>query len=109
MNAKFKINENESKEPHFNFVVNGESQGHGETYASMQMCEKGIAAVRENCKLVEQYDLRTTKNGKFYFVLKGKNGEIIFTSKFRNTEIERERGMKLLMEFGYVAELVVKS
>lgn len=102
----FKVRENEAKEPHFKFVVDGDSEGTGETYASLQMCKKGIESVRSNCKLLSQYDLRTTKNGKFYFVLKGKNGEIIYTSKFKSTEIERERGMQLLMEFGDTAPVV---
>jgi len=102
----FKVTTNDKHEPHFAFVVENANEGHGENYSSQEMCDKGIASVRENCKNINQYELRTAENGKFYFVLKAKNGEIIYTGKLQKTEIQRERGIELLMQFGPTAEVI---
>lgn len=102
----FQIKKNEEGYPHFAFVVDGDNEGHGETYATQQMCDKGIASVRANCKKPELYEDRITTKGKFYFVLKAENGEIIYTGKSRKTEIERDRSKELLMHFGETCEVL---
>ncbi len=67
-------------------------------YASKRNALTGINAVIKNAPLERRYDIRQTKDGRWYFNLKAANGKIIATSTFFKTREELEEVKKRLKE-----------
>jgi uncharacterized protein YegP (UPF0339 family) len=52
-----------------------------EAYKRKQSALNGIASVKKNAKRRDNFEKRTAKNGKHYFVLLADNGEIVGQSQ----------------------------
>ena len=80
----------------FKFVLkagNHETILSSERYASKQSAENGIVSVRTNASKDSQYERKTSKDDKPYFVLKAANSEIIGTSEMYATSAAAEKGI----------------
>ena len=79
---------------HFNLKAqNGKVVLSSEMYTQKRGAKKGIASVKANAK-EEQFDRRTSENGKPYFVLLAKNKKVIGTSEMYNYNDSRENGIR---------------
>jgi hypothetical protein len=67
-------------------------------YTSLQSCENGAFSVTENSRYDSRFERLQSKDGKFYFTLKGQNGEIIGTSEMYEAEAGRENGIRAVKE-----------
>lgn len=75
---------------------NGQDILSSEGYATKANCLKGIESVRKNATEIDQYVLKTSKDGKVYFNLKASNGQVIGTSEMYNSEEARNKGVASL-------------
>jgi uncharacterized protein YegP (UPF0339 family) len=85
-----------SKDKQFKFVLkaaNAEIILTSETYRSKSSAQSGIASVQANCKSDARYELKNSKNGKFFFNLKAANHQIIGTSEMYESERARANGI----------------
>lgn len=85
-----------SKDSQFKFVLkaaNSEIILTSELYKTKGSAENGIASVRANCATEARYELKNSKNGKFFFNLKAANHQIIGTSEMYESEAAREVGI----------------
>ena len=70
---------------------NGEKILTSEHYTTKDKCLQGIASVKTNAAIDRQYEDHTSKDGRYYFVLKG-GTEVIGTSEMYNSTGGREKG-----------------
>lgn len=92
-----------SKDDQFKFVLkaaNSEIILTSELYQTRSSAEGGIASVRANCETDARYELKNSKNGKFFFNLKAANHQIIGTSEMYESERAREVGINSVMANG---------
>lgn len=85
-----------SKNSQYYFVLtagNGEPILSGETYTTMQACKDGIASVKVNSQIDEQYKRYKSKDDQRYFVLEAKNGEPLWRSEMYTTQEARDNGI----------------
>ena len=80
-----------------------------ENYKSKQSALKGIESVKKNCQLDKRYELKVSKNGKFFFNIKASNGQVVGTSTFFKTEEERAAAIELLKKEGPKAEVIQQT
>lgn len=64
-----------------------------ERYTTRASALNGIAAVRANAAHDERYDLRISRGGEPYFVLRSGNNEVIGTSEMYSSTAARARGI----------------
>lgn len=57
-----------------------------EQYEAKASAENGIASVQKNSSDEARYEVKTAKDGRFYFNLKATNGQVIGTSQMYTTE-----------------------
>jgi uncharacterized protein YegP (UPF0339 family) len=94
MSSRFQLSK--SKDKRFKFVLkagNSETILTSELYQTKTSAKNGIESVRTNCKFAKRYDLKDSRNGKFYFNLKAANQQIIGTSEMYDSERAREKGI----------------
>ena len=94
MAAKFVLKE--SGKGKFRFALqapNGQVILTSETYASRDGAVNGIKSVRQNAGKDKNFDVRTGKSGKQYFVLKASNGEVIGQSQMYSSARSVPKGM----------------
>ena len=78
MASKFQIKSAKNGKFYFNLVAgNGETVLTSQMYASKATAKKGIASVQTNAKSQKQFEEKTNKAGKHYFVLKAKNHQVV--------------------------------
>ncbi len=65
----------------------------GESYASKVSALNGIASVRKNAGKDKNFEVRTAKSGKQYFVLKATNAEVIGQSQMYSSARSVPKGM----------------
>ena len=95
MNGCFLISRSTDEQFYFNLLAgNGERILTSELYPAKQAAHTGIASVKMNAPLDQQYARRTDAEGKSYFVLKAKNGEIIGKSESYSSTAATERGIQ---------------
>lgn len=95
MNGHFVISKSTDEQFYFNLLAgNGESILTSELYPAKQSAQTGIASVKMNASVDQQYDRRTDVEGKSYFVLKAKNGEIIGKSQSYSSLAASEGGIQ---------------
>ncbi|WP_415405700.1 YegP family protein [Sulfurovum sp. CS9] len=95
----FVLIKSEAKQP-FHFVLkaaNHETIFTSENYASKDGALNGIDSVKKNATDTENYEVRTAKNGKPYFILKAKNHQIIGQSQFYASEQSCKNGIESVM------------
>ncbi len=98
---KIIVKKSNAHEPYsFSFVDNyGASVIRSENYAAKRSALNGIASVKKNCVDDSRYEMKESKNGKFFFNLKALNGQIVATSTlFATEEIRNEAVLKLKSE-----------
>lgn len=92
--GKFILKKRANGEFQFNLKANNhETILTSEGYSSKAMCKNGIDSVRINSQEDNNYDKRTSINGKYYFNLKAANGEIIGTSELYERSFGRDNGI----------------
>jgi uncharacterized protein YegP (UPF0339 family) len=94
MAAKFVLKK--SGKNKFTFTLkapNGQVILTSEAYASKESALKGIASVRKNAARDKNFEVRTAKSGKQYFVLKASNGEVIGQSQMYSSPRSVPRGI----------------
>lgn len=92
--GKFVITKRANGEFQFSLKAgNGQEILASEGYKTKDACENGIASVKKNSQDDSKYDLKKSKNDKFYFNLKATNGQIIGTSEMYETEAACKNGM----------------
>ena len=72
---------------------NGEIILASEGYKTKRSCENGIACIKKNGKSNKQFEGKTAKNGKSYFVLKAKNHQVVGKSEMYNSVKSMENGI----------------
>ena len=102
------LKESQAKEPFsFSFVDDADKAVvKSENYTAKKSALNGIESVKKNCANDGRYELKESKNGKFFFNLKASNGQIVGTSALYASEAERAEAMALLKKEGPDAELV---
>jgi uncharacterized protein len=99
-----------TKDNQFRFVLkaaNSEIVLTSEMYPTKASAENGIASVRANCRTDARYELKNSKNGKYYFNLKAANHEIIGSSEMYDSEKGRDTGIASMKANG--ATMTVKD
>ena len=123
MAARFEIKQAKNGEYVFNlYATNGQAiAAGGETYASVDSCEKGVESVRKNCAVhVEdqtvsgcealahpKYELYKDKAGEFRFRLKASNGELIAVREGYKSKASAKNGMASIGRNAPAAPVVV--
>jgi uncharacterized protein YegP (UPF0339 family) len=80
--SKYEVQRNVKGEWYFRLKAsNGEIVLTSESYENKTGVTKGIDSVKLNATDRENFEIRDSKDGKTYFVLKAKNGEIIGMSE----------------------------
>jgi uncharacterized protein YegP (UPF0339 family) len=91
--ARFEIFQGLDDEFRFNVVaLNGEAVLRSEGYASKQKAQQGVDSIKANAPDESKYDVRETRDDRFYFNLKAANGEVIGTSEIYSTRANAQRG-----------------
>ena len=88
---KVLLKESKAKEPFsFSFVNDaGKMVVKSENYKAKPSAVNGIESVKKNCQNDARYELKESKNGKFFFNVKASNGQIVGTSALFGSEAER--------------------
>lgn len=76
-----------------------------ENYKAKASALNGIESVKKNASSEKRYELKTAKNGKFYFNLKSTNGQVIGTSPMFDDEQKRQSVIAFLSGNAVSAEL----
>jgi len=76
-----------------------------ENYKAKPSALNGIESVKKNASSEKRYELKTAKNGKFYFNLKSTNGQVIGTSPMFDDEEKRQSVIEFLSGNAVSAEL----
>mgnify|MGYP003642752227 CR=1 FL=1 len=74
-------------------ALNGKTILSSEVYERKSSALVGIASVRKNSKLIQNFKSEISSDGQFYFNLVGGNGEIIGVSETYVTKKSRNQGM----------------
>lgn len=68
-----------------------------EAYTSKAAALAGIDAVRKSSRVRDRFERRASRNGRTYFVLRGRNGEIIGTSQVYAHDTSAYVGIRSVM------------
>jgi uncharacterized protein YegP (UPF0339 family) len=80
--GKFLVTKRKNGEFQFNLkATNGQIVLASEGYTTKAACLNGVESVKKNSQTESQFEQKTAKNGKTYFVLKATNGQVIGTSE----------------------------
>lgn len=94
MAGKFEIYKDKKGEFRFRLKAsNGENILASEGYKSKSSCKNGIDCVKKNAKVNKQFERKTARNGKTYFVLKARNHQVVGKSEMYNSEKSMENGV----------------
>ena len=78
MPGSFEISRGKSGQFHFNLLAaNRRVILTSQAYKRKQSALNGIASVKKNAKKRDNFEKRTAKNGKHYFLLPANNGAIV--------------------------------
>jgi uncharacterized protein YegP (UPF0339 family) len=87
----------------FSFVLkaaNGEVILRSEQYQRKASALRGIASVRKNSPLENQFARKVAKDGRTYFNLRAGNNQVIGTSQMYKSEESRDNGIASVMTNG---------
>ena len=91
------LRKSEAAEPFtFRFLDGDKVIVKSENYKAKKSAQNGIESVRKNSQVEGRYELKESKNGKFFFNLKASNGQVVGTSTLFATEDERDAAIALL-------------
>jgi uncharacterized protein YegP (UPF0339 family) len=94
MAAQFELKN--AKGGQFSFVLkagNGEPILASETYKSKEGAKNGIESVKKNAPIDKAFEVKVSKDKKFYFVLKAANHQVIGTSEMYSSESAMKDGI----------------
>ena len=95
MSGKFEVYQDKAGEFRFRLKAqNGEIILSGQGYKSLANCLKGVHSIQANCTDSGCYDIKHSKDGKAYFVLKAVNHKIIGQSQRYSSVSACNAGMK---------------
>ena len=104
--GKFEITTRKNGEFQFNLKAgNGQVILTSEGYSSKSGCTNGIESVKKNAPDDNNYDKKTSSNGKPYFNLKATNGQIIGNSEMYESEASRDNGIESVKKNAPDAEI----
>ena len=94
MAGKFTISKGRNQKFYFNLKgLNGEIILASQGYAGRDGCRKGIESVRTNSRVQARFEIKSSKRGQSYFVLKAKNGNV-GQSQMYKTDRSCAKGMQ---------------
>ncbi len=94
MVGKFVVSKGKDGQDYFVLKAgNGETILQSEGHKVRSSCDDGIDAVRSNSANGDQFERRTARDGKFYFVLKASNGQEVGRSQMYISESGCRNGM----------------
>ncbi len=104
--GKFVITKRANGEFQFNLKAgNGQVILGSEGYTTKAACENGIESVKKNSQDDARFERLTSKNDKYYFVLKATNGQSIGNSEMYETAASRENGVESVKKNAPEAEV----
>jgi len=77
-----------------------------QTYESKEGAETGIASVRQNAPISENYEEKSSTNGHPYFVLLAANKQVIGRSQMYSSREAMRKGMSSVKQNAQIAEVV---
>ena len=93
--GKFVITKRTNGEFQFNLKAgNGQVILASEGYTTKAACENGIESVKKNSQDDARFERLTSKNDKFYFLLKATNGQSIGSSEMYESVASRDNGIE---------------
>jgi hypothetical protein len=104
--GKFVITKRVNGEFQFNLKAgNGQVILASEGYTTKAACENGIESVKKNSQDDARFDRLTSKNDKFYFLLKATNGQAIGSSEMYESVASRDNGIESVKKNAPEAEV----
>ncbi len=93
--GKFVITKRANGEFQFNLKAgNGQVILASEGYTTKAACENGVESVRKNAQDDARFERLTSKNDKYYFLLKATNGQAIGSSEMYESVASRDNGIE---------------
>ncbi len=105
--SKFEIFK--GKDDHFFFHLkagNGEVILASQGYTVKASCQNGVNSVATNSKDEGNFEKKTAKDGRYYFVLHAANKQIIGNSQMYTTSSARDKGIHSVHDNATGAEIV---
>lgn len=94
MPGKFELKTASNGKFFFNLkAANGEVILTSQQYKDIASAKKGIASVQENAANEARFEIKTAKDGEFYFVLKAGNMQVIGNSETYPSEAALKKGI----------------
>jgi uncharacterized protein len=94
MPAKFVLKKAKNGQFYFNLLAaNSEVVLTSEMYKAKPSAKNGIVSVQKNAPDAKKFEMRKSKNGKFFFVLKAANAQVIGNSEMYESEKATAAGM----------------
>lgn len=104
--GKFVITKRTNGEFQFNLKAgNGQVILASEGYTTKAACENGIESVKKNSQDDARFERLTSKNDKFYFLLKATNGQSIGSSEMYESTASRDNGIESVKKNAPEAEV----
>jgi len=102
----FQLSKLNNGQYHFNLLAaNRQVILTSEAYQQRQSAMNGIESVRKSAAARENFEKRTAKNGKHYFVLLARNGQIVGQSQMYAHPSSAYGGIRSVMNNAPVAKL----
>lgn len=93
--GKFVISKRTNGEFQFNLKAgNGQVILASEGYTTKAACENGVESVKKNSQDDARFERLTSKNDKYYFLLKATNGQSIGSSEMYESVASRDNGIE---------------
>lgn len=100
--SKYEVKRNSKEEWYFLLKAsNGEVVLVSESYKNKSGATTGINSVRANATNPDNFEVRESKDNKFYFVLKAQNGEVIGVSETYN---KKESALKAINSIAKISQ-----
>ncbi|MCB1830506.1 MAG: YegP family protein [Chromatiaceae bacterium] len=101
----------QAEEPFSFSFINAEGQAvvKSENYKAKKSALSGIESVKKNCLEDARYEMKESKNGKFFFNVKASNGQVVGTSMLFATEADRSKAVAELKSGGPGAAVTEQS
>ncbi|MCP3870661.1 MAG: YegP family protein [Gammaproteobacteria bacterium] len=95
---KVVLKKSKTNEPYTFSFVDGEYRAivRSESYREKKNALKGIASVKNNCMNNARYEMKESRNGKFFFNVKARNGQVVGTSALYESRDERRDAVERL-------------
>ncbi|MGV6858744.1 MAG: YegP family protein [bacterium] len=104
---KVVLKKSDAAEP-FTFAFlggDGKTIVRSENYKEKRSAVNGIESVKKNCVEDKRYEMKESKNGKFFFNLKAANGQAVATSMLFASAADRDKAVAELKGSAPAAEV----